>query len=149
MRESAEDLTGVIACSVQCRCRAFGWMVVHPSRRGVGCEMGRHRRNFGGWKYSRGGRSGAGDGSMCLGDGHPRCISGVGDGSTSRGDGDRRRGASSRRCRVVDERMNHALDVAAAAAAAEAEADVVDPLSWQQNHQKSIEFCSSLLILYS
>ena len=94
----------MIACSVQCRCRALGWMVVHPCGRGIGCVMDRHLRCIPGVECSRGVRSDAGDGSMCLDDGY------------------RRRGASYRRCNVVDNRMNRALGEAAA------EADVDDPM---------------------
>ena len=51
--------------------------------------------------------------------------SGAGDGCLHRGDVDSRRGASSRRCNVVDDRMNHAPSVAAVAA----EAEVDDPMN--------------------
>ena len=94
MLESPELLAGVIACLVHCHRRALGWMVVHSSSRGAGCEMGemgRHRRSIGGRKCSRGARSGAGDGPMHHGDGHPR------------------RGASSRRRNEVDDPMKRAL----------------------------------------
>ena len=62
----------MIAYSVHCRRRALGWMAMHPSRRGAGCEMGRRRRSFGGWECSRALRSAAGVGSMHCGDEHPR-----------------------------------------------------------------------------
>ena len=94
MLEIPELLAGVIACLVHCRRRALGWIVVHSSSRGAGCEMGgmgRHRRSIGGRKCSRGARSGAGDGPMHHGDGHPR------------------RGASSRRRNEVDDPMKRAL----------------------------------------
>jgi hypothetical protein len=90
MRENTEVLAGVIACSVRRRRLELGRVVVHPSRRGVGCEMGRRCRSFGGSLCSHGVQSGAGDGSMHRGDGHPR------------------RGASFRRCNVVEDRMMRA-----------------------------------------
>ena len=80
--------------------------MVHPCGRGRGCEMGRHLRSIPGVECSRGVRSDAGDGSMCLDDGY------------------RRRGASYRRCNVVDDPMKRTLGVAAAVA----EAEFVDPL---------------------
>ena len=81
-----------------------GWMVVHPRRRGVDCEMVRRGRSSGGWSCGRGVRLGVGDDCMHRGDGHFRL------------------GASSRRCNVVDDLMNRAFG-GVAAIAAEAEVD--------------------------
>ena len=86
MRESGKMVAGVAVCSVRyCSRRAACWKAVFSSLRVDGCEMVRRRRSFGGWKCSRGGRSGAGDCSMRRGDKHPR------------------RGASCGRCSVVGE----------------------------------------------
>ena len=90
-------VAGVVVRWVRCSCRAWGWMVVYPSRCGVGCKKGRRCRSFGGWLCSRDVRSGAGDSSMCHGDAHFR------------------RGASSRRCNMVDDPMKRARGEAAEA----------------------------------